>query len=128
MHVIDEKLHGYVVSDFDGKVGIGGQLVTRHGQYIARAGLWGVLSGIGQGLAPSNIGVNVAGSGESSTYFPNMSEVLRAGVATGMSKSFDKVADFYLDLAEEALPTISVDAGRVVDIVILRGAQLTLSD
>lgn len=117
---IDVKLTGYVTGE-DGKTGLKARVVTRSGQAIANALLVGTLSGLGEAvsLAAQDSTTNFAGTVTNSVNNP-----WRAGLGDGMQDALDRVADYYLKLADKIFPVLEVDAGRDVDIVITQSASI----
>lgn len=117
---IDVKLTGYVTGE-DGKTGLKARVVTRSGQAIANALLVGTLSGLGEAvsLAAQDSSTNFAGTVTNSVNNP-----WRAGLGEGMQDALDRVADYYLKLADKIFPVLEVDAGRDVDIVITQSASI----
>ena len=49
---------------------------------------------------------------------------LQAGLGIGMGRALDRLAQYYISLAEKVFPVIEVDAGRSVDVVITQGVAL----
>ena len=49
---------------------------------------------------------------------------LEAGLGTGVGKALDRLAQYYISLAEKVFPVIEVDAGRSVDVVLTQGVAL----
>lgn len=117
---IDVKLTGYVTGE-DGKTGLKARVVTRSGQAIANALLVGTLSGLGEAvsLAAQDSTTNFAG-----TVTHSVNNPWRAGLGDGMQDALDRVADYYLKLADKIFPVLEVDAGRDVDIVITQSASI----
>lgn len=117
---IDVKLTGYVTGE-DGKTGLKARVVTRSGQAIANALLVGTLSGLGEAvsLTAQDSTTNFAGTVTNSVNNP-----WRAGLGEGMQDALDRVADYYLKLADKIFPVLEVDAGRDVDIVITQSASI----
>ena len=117
---IDVKLTGYVTGE-DGKTGLKARVVTRSGQAIANALLVGTLSGLGEAvsLAAQDSSTNFAGTVTNSVNNP-----WRAGIGSGMEDALDRIADYYLKLADKIFPVLEVDAGRTVDIVITQSASI----
>lgn len=48
------------------------------------------------------------------------------GCREGASKALDRIAQFYIDMAEGIFPVIEVDAGRQVDIIVTKGTNLQI--
>src|SRR3546814_10165860 len=53
-------------------------------------------------------------------------DAAKAGIAGGLSKSSDKLTDFYLDLARQAGPIVEVGAAKDVVVVIQEGVTLEI--
>jgi len=47
-------------------------------------------------------------------------------VVSGTGKALDRLANYFLDMAEDLFPVIEIDAGRAVELVVNRGAALRL--
>lgn len=117
--VVDKAIKGYVAGE-DGKAGIRGSLVSKQGQMIARALVSGVAGGIGSGISEAYSSVSTsATTGTVTTVDP--SKIGQFGVANGFGKTLEKVADWYLQRANETYPIIEVASGRSVDIVLTEG-------
>lgn len=117
---IDVRVTGYVTGE-DGKTGLKARVVTRSGQAIANALLVGTLSGLGEAvsLAAQDSSTNFAGTVTNSVNNP-----WKAGLGDGMKDALDRVADYYLKLADKIFPVLEVDAGRDVDIVITQSSSI----
>jgi hypothetical protein len=90
----------------DGKVGMRGRLVTKQGQMLANALRAGIIAGIGQSVAAYNTTVSTSPWG------------------TGVGKALDRLAQYYIKLAEQTFPVIEVDAGREIDVFITKGVRI----
>ena len=119
--VLEVRLQGSVYGE-DGKVGMRGRLVTKQGQMLANALLAGVVSGIGQGLASSSTQVSSSPLGTITSA--TGTDAFRAGIGNGMGRALDRLAQYYIKLAENTFPVIEVDAGREIDVVITRGVRI----
>ena len=117
---IDVRVTGYVTGE-DGKTGLKARVVTRSGQAIANALLVGTLSGLGEAvsLAAQDSTTNFAGTVSNSVNNP-----WKAGLGDGMKDAMDRVADYYLRLADKIFPVLEVYAGRDVDIVITQSSSI----
>ncbi len=118
---IDVPVKGYVAGE-DGKAGMRGRLVSKQGQILANALLAGVASGIGSAFQQSSTTYSVSPLGSTSTVEPG--KQLEAGLGTGMGKALDRLAQYYISLAEKIFPVIEIDAGRTVDVVLTQGIAL----
>lgn len=52
--------------------------------------------------------------------------MLQGAAVKGASKAPDRIAQFYIDMAEGIFPVIEVDAGRQVDIIVTKGTKLQI--
>lgn len=119
--VLDLQVRGYVVGE-DGKAGLRGRVVSKQGALIARSLLAGVAGGIGEGLSQSltSVSTNALGSVESVSG----DRLLEYGLARGAGGALDRIAQWYLERAEEVYPVLEVDSGRRVEIVLTEGLEL----
>jgi len=53
-------------------------------------------------------------------------EALQSGVIGGAGDALDRLANFYISMAEEMFPVIEVDAGRSVEFILNHGVDLKL--
>jgi|RifCSPlowO2_12_1023861.scaffolds.fasta_scaffold00029_15 conjugal transfer pilus assembly protein TraB len=120
---LEVKIQGSVYGE-DGKVGMRGRLVTKQGQMLANALLAGVVSGIGQGLATSSTTYSTSALGTIASNGGSGSDAYRAGIGTGVGKALDRLAQYYIKLAENTFPVIEIDASREVDVVITKGVRI----
>lgn len=120
---LEVKIQGSVYGE-DGKVGMRGRLVTKQGQMLANALLAGVVSGIGQGLATSSTTYSTSALGTIASSGGSGSDAYRAGIGTGFGKALDRLAQYYIKLAENTFPVIEIDASREIDVVITKGVRI----
>ena len=120
--VIDVPIAGYAVGE-DGRAGMRGRLVSKQGQVLAKA----VMAGFAEGLSSAFGGQNqnlFSPAGQDINY----GSLPEAGAIGGASSALDRVAAYYLSLADQMHPTVEIDSGRRVTLVLLKGRQLaTLS-
>ena len=118
---LEAKIQGSVYGE-DGKVGMRGRLVTKQGQMLANALLAGVVGGIGQGMATASADYSTSALGTVANL--SGSDAYRAGVGSGVGRALDRLAQYYIRLAENTFPVIEVDAGRQIDVVITKGVRI----
>jgi conjugal transfer pilus assembly protein TraB len=124
---IDAKLKGHIIGE-DGKLGVRGLLVSKQGQLIAQSLLAGTLGGLAKAFKPQqSVSINLNPNGSTGAITPDMEDVFKSGGAEGVSTAMNRVADFYLKMAEKIFPIIEISAGRKVDILILEQAVLEQS-
>lgn len=116
--VLDTAISGYVVGE-DGKAGLRGRVVSKQGSIIAKSVFASFLEGFGSSLKPSSVN-SLDISGQSSTQYQQaqLSDAMEAGSYDGLSDGFKRVADYYLDLAEQMFPIIEIDAGRKITVIL----------
>jgi len=121
--VVDQSVKGFFV-DTDGKKGLSGKVVTRAGAALARTFIAGTISGIAQTVENSFGDTSTSALGTVRTL--NAGDAAKSGIAGGLSKSSDKLTDFYLDLARQAGPIVEVGAAKDVVVVIQEGVTLEI--
>jgi conjugal transfer pilus assembly protein TraB len=122
---LEVKIQGSVYGE-DGKVGMRGRLITKQGQMLANALLAGVVSGIGQGISTQNTNFSTSALGTVATT--SGSDAMKAGVGAGVGKALDRLAQYYIKLAENTFPIIEIDAGREIDVVLTKGVRIDGSE
>lgn len=124
--VIETQMDGWVIGE-DGKAGMRGRLVSKQGRIIANSLIAGVLSGMAKSFQPSQVPVlSLNPSSTAQIQWPNPEGVLSSAALGGAGTALEKIADYYLQMADEVFPVIEVDAGRKMTIVLVRGAKLSL--
>ncbi|MFD2429641.1 TraB/VirB10 family protein [Sphingobium scionense] len=121
--IVDQPVKGFFV-DTDGKKGLSGKVVTRAGATLARAFIAGTISGISQSVEGTFGNMSTSALGTVRTL--DAGDAAKSGIAGGLSKSSDKLTDFYLDLARQAGPIVEVGAAKDVVVVIQEGATLEI--
>lgn len=124
--IIEVPVNSYAVGE-DGKAGLRGRLVTKQGSIIARSMTAGFFSGAAQALDVSPIPVidTTNTSSGQTQYQSNFSpDMLQGAGAQGAGRALERVADFYLDMAENMFPVIEIGVGRQVDIMLTSGVEL----
>lgn len=123
--IIETKFPSYAVGE-DGKAGISGKLITRNGKALRNAMLSGFASGMSDSLKTERVQkLDITGS-SSDTYSNAFSgETLNNGIFNGASEALNKLADYYMSMAEQTFPVIEIDAGREVTVTLTAGATLT---
>jgi conjugal transfer pilus assembly protein TraB len=127
--VIDVPLEGYVTGE-DGKVGLRGVVVERTGQLLMRAALAGLGSGLSEAMRPQRVQSVRTGDNAGGIQFepPETSDVLTVGAYAGAAMAMEKLADFYLQRADQIFPIIEVDAMRTVTVHLTAGVKLQTLD
>ncbi|GAB3472809.1 TraB/TrbI/VirB10 family type IV secretion system protein [Azotobacter salinestris] len=127
--VLETTLDAYVTGE-DGKAGIRGRLVSKQGQLLSRALLAGFAEGISSAFdvrqVPS-ISVTRGGDGDSGKVSSPVYEqaldanAMQGAAVRGVGSALERLADYYMDMAEEMFPVIEIDAMREVNFIIKKG-------
>jgi len=127
--VIEEEFPAYAVGE-DGKAGIRGRLVSKAGSLIAKTALAGFAAGVAEAFDTSPVPVIRTGDvGGSKLYQENFSsDAAQHGVSSGASAAMTRLAEYYMDMADQIFPVIEVDAGRQVDVVLTHGIKLKVRE
>jgi len=112
---VDQAVKGHVA--FYGKNAIKGVPVMRNGKILGLAFTAGALGGLGQ--SASQVGQTVTGIGATSTV--SGGDVARGAVGGGVGKAADKLADYYIERAEQYHPIIPIGAANRVEVVFIEG-------
>lgn len=116
--VIDVPMQGFAVGE-DGKSGLRGTVVSKQGQAISKAMLAGFADGVSRAFGGQNQSVRL-GEGE----LPSGGAIGASGVMGGASTALDRIAQHFLDLANQLHPVIEIDSGRSVTIVLTKGRTM----
>lgn len=116
--VIDIPMSGYAIGE-DGRAGMRGRLVSKQGQVLAKAMMAGFAEGISRAFGGQNQGLNGLTGGQ-----VDYGQVPEQGLVGGASSALDRVAAYYLSLADQLHPTVEIDAGRRVTVVLLKGREM----
>ena len=118
---IDMKIKGWVTGE-DGKAGMRGKLVTKQGQMIANALMISIISGAGKGLAETYKTTSTGVWGTTSST--KAGDEFKSALAQSAGDATDRIAQYYIKLAEKTFPVVEINAGRNVDVVLLEGIQI----
>ena len=113
-------VRGYVSGE-DGKTGLRGRLITKTGQVLANAIFVGAIGGFGDALRQQATTQNNTPIGG---QIQSVNNPWQYGLGGGVGKAMDRVAQYYIKLADKLFPVVEVDGGRVVDIVLTRGVSI----
>ena len=124
--VIEARLDGYVVGE-DGKAGARGRLVSKQGQIIAKSLMAGFLGGASKAFDVNPIPViNTSGSNKTEFQSPLSADLFQGAAVKGASNAMERIAKYYIEMAEGIFPVVEIDAGRQMDVVITRGTRLQI--
>lgn len=118
---LEREVEGYITGE-NGVEGLSGRVVSKQGAVIARAFLAEFASGIGEIFEAQGTTTSITGAGVIESINP--SYAIQSGIASGVSGAFSRLGDFYMDLAEQIVPVIEINAGRKVDVVFIKSVDL----
>ena len=122
---LETQIDSYLVGE-DGKAGLRGRLVTKQGKAMALAMMSGFLGGIAKAFDVKPVPVLSAQSNPQVQYQQLFStDLLQGSAFSGAGQALDKVAQFYIQMAEGMFPVVEIDAGRPVDIIVKRFGPLS---
>lgn len=123
--VIETPLEGFAAGE-DGKAGIRGRLVSKQGQLVAKSMMAGFLQGLSGAFDVNPVpSIQTSDIGRNQLYQSVMSsDALQGAAIKGTGKALDRIAKFYLDMAENMFPVIEIDAAREIEIIVTRGVTL----
>lgn len=124
--IIETAIQGYGIGE-DGKAGLRGRLVTKQGALLAKSMTAGFFSGLADAAKPTAIAAVNTTPGTTTGYqSPDSDSLLASGLGEGAGTALNQVSKFYLDMAKEMFPVIEIDAGRNIEIVMVKGTGLKL--
>jgi conjugal transfer pilus assembly protein TraB len=127
--VIEVPIDAYAVGE-DGKVGIRGRVVSKQGQLLGNALLAGFLRGFSDafGRNQTQVLALTGPAGVATTPFQrSFSEpAMEGGALKGAGYAMDRLAHYYMDMAENLFPIIEVDATRKIEFIVQKGTPLRL--
>ena len=122
--VIETKLESYLAGE-DGKAGLKGRLVSKQGTMLARSMMAGFAEGVSKAFDVNPVPVLSTGTDGQQQYNQVMSsEAIQGAGIKGLSNSMQRLADFYIDLADRMHPVIEITAGRSVEVIVTKGTKL----
>ena len=123
--IIEQDFPAYGVGE-DGKAGVRGRLVTKAGSLLAKTALAGFAAGVAEAFNTSPVPVIQTGTPGNDTLFQQnySSDAVQHGVSKGASASLARLAEYYMDMADQIFPVVEVDASRQIDIVLTSGLRL----
>jgi conjugal transfer pilus assembly protein TraB len=106
-----------------------GRLVSKAGSVLAKAMMASFMDGFSRVFTQVPVPVVATTPGTTQPFQQALSpESLQAGAIQGAGRALDRLANYYMDMAEDMFPVVEVDAGRAVEVILNRGASLRLSE
>jgi len=104
----------------DGMNGVKGKVVATSNKHIKNAMIGGVISGLANS-AKGQEGMTISALGAVGTKKKGFKDMATGGVLTGASTAGEKIADYYLRMAESMSPVLTIPGGVKVDIIFMKG-------
>jgi conjugal transfer pilus assembly protein TraB len=99
-------------------------VVSKQGTLLANALIAGFLDGVAQAFSVKDQITMTSALGTTTTTTANDSELLEAGAYRGISTAMGRLADFYLDMADQVFPIIELAGGTEADIIVTATQEL----
>jgi len=124
---IEVPIDAYATGE-DGKIGVRGRLVSKQGKIIAQAMMASFVEGFSKMFSTVPVTTLSTTAGQSATFQNVLTpQAMQGAAVSGAGDSLDRLADFFMDMAEEMFPVIEIDAGRSIEFVLNRGATLRIA-
>jgi len=124
--VIESPIDMYGVGE-DGRAGVRGELKTKQGQFLASAMAAGFLESVSSVFTSSPV-PTLSTTNSSTTPFQQVfsAKSAQSAAVKGMGDAMNRLANFYIDMAQSVFPIIQVNAGRQIDFIMTKGTSLKL--
>lgn len=128
--VIEVPLDAYAVGE-DGKLGLRGRIIDKQGQLMAESLAAGFAKGFSSLFSRVQVPVLMnGGQGSLSSSVPfqsTFSEAAAEGaLLKGTGSALDRLANYYMDMAENLFPVVEIDVTRRIEFVVQHGTELRL--
>lgn len=122
--VIESSIKGYVVGD-DGISGVKGVVVDHQGALLAKGFFAGLFSGLGGAFSPQAVTPLQVNPGTTTQYqYPSPSMLAGSAISGGINNAAGQIAKFYIDEAKALQPTLQVNPGVSVDLILETGSYV----
>ncbi|WP_341761818.1 TraB/VirB10 family protein [Candidatus Tisiphia endosymbiont of Thecophora atra] len=117
--VITSNIAG-IVHGPDGMNGIKGKVVATSSKHIKNALIGGVISGLSQSSKGLD-SMTITSLGAIASQKKGFKDMVTDGILSGTSNAAEKIADYYLRMAENMSPVLTIPSGVKVDVVFMKG-------
>jgi len=124
-NAVEMPLKAFAVGE-DGSAGVRGILVSREGRLIAESLKAGTLSAMAEVFGKTPVPQIITSETGGNQPFQNnlSSESLQSSASRGAGAALERIADYYLDVADQIFPILEIRAGREIDLVLTQGADV----
>lgn len=128
--VIEVPLDAYAVGE-DGKLGLRGRIIDKQGQLMAESLAAGFAKGFSSLFSRVQVPVLMnGGQGSLSSSVPFQSAFSEAAaegaLLKGTGSALDRLANYYMDMAENLFPVVEIDVTRRIEFVVQHGTELRM--
>lgn len=122
---METRLESFAVGE-DGKAGIRGRLVTKTGQLLAKSTMAAFISSASEVFGSSPIPTISTTASDQVPFQQAMSdEAVQSAAMQGTGKAMERIADYYMDMADQIFPILEIDAGREIDLILNSGTSIS---
>ncbi|EPR7483864.1 TPA: TraB/VirB10 family protein [Vibrio parahaemolyticus] len=124
---VEANLSAFAVGP-DGRNGIPGRLVSKNGEAAMKSAWAGFLGGLADLAGTSSLSISDNETGAFGVFQSAEAMQTLAGSAAlqGAGDAMERLADYYIEIAEQMKPYIEVNPGQSIDFIIQRGSSLRL--
>jgi conjugal transfer pilus assembly protein TraB len=124
---IEQNITAYAVSSTDGMAGIRGEVVFRSNDMIANSMFAGFIAGFSDAATPQQVqSINTNPQASSIWEASRLDTYAGAGILSGASSAANKIADYYLQMAESTWPVVELLPGVQIDFIVQKGMTMQL--
>ncbi len=117
--VLETQVAGLLAGS--GKAGVRGKVVSREGNLATNAAIAGALGGLGEAITGAG---RIAASGQTGDTTEALASAGINVAGGGIGRAADRLAEYYIDRAEQYQPVVSLYAGTPVEVVFMEGVEL----
>ncbi|QJT37074.1 hypothetical protein E4188_22790 (plasmid) [Aeromonas media] len=122
---LETGMIGYAVSDYDGRNGIRGTVVSRAGKALIATFGASFLSAVAEASKPTAIPSLDQNPGDTTAFqTPNMGDVGKSGIMGGVAGGSDRLAQYAIAIADQQWPVIEISPGTPVTFFLEKGMSL----
>lgn len=124
---VESSINAVAVNDYDGIVGVSGELVTKNGNLLAGSMMASFMSSLSNAVQPQQTRRLATGNDANMWETFDGKGTASNAVFGGLSGATDKLAEYYMNLADAMHPVINIPPGRGVTFMVLKGTKLNFS-